>query len=127
MFNSFRIRFETDFARSFSRFLASTRAEARRIINALVALASVDEDFDIESFINYFQLRGAFTPRQLGVLIWRLKKRRIDFSGCKFKVIIRRNREKVQLEEMPDWQLRNIWPYLADNQKQVCKALRTAS
>ncbi|MDE2111111.1 MAG: hypothetical protein KGJ79_08205 [Alphaproteobacteria bacterium] len=92
-------------------------ARKRRVISALVALAHVDGDFNILSFIDYLQNRGAFTPNQLATVLWRLSKFRIAHNPRDFRLTIRRNREKAQLEEMRDWQRKLIEPCLSDSQR----------
>jgi hypothetical protein len=84
----------------------------------------LDDEFDIESFIDYFQMRGAFTPKQLGLLLWRLERYGIIHARCKFKITIRRHREQTQLEEMQDWQIKKIWLYLTVAQRKKCVELR---
>ncbi|MBV9540171.1 MAG: hypothetical protein JO167_02800 [Alphaproteobacteria bacterium] len=110
---------------SHDRREAIARSEARRIVATLIALAGSDEDFKIDSFIDYFQERGSFTPKQLGLLLWRLEKHRIPHLGCKFKIALRRHREQAQLKGMADWQITKLWPYLSLAQRDLCRALRT--
>jgi hypothetical protein len=52
-------------------------ARKRRVVKTLVALAHADREFDVLSFIDYLQTRGAFTPKQLSTIFWRLDKHRI--------------------------------------------------
>ncbi|MDI6449221.1 hypothetical protein [Anaerobaca lacustris] len=94
-----------------------TDARRRRVINALVQLAHADTEFEIESFIDYFQDRDAYTPNQLSLLVWRLKKHRIKYRESDLKMIIRRDREKNQLRSMADWKVRQIWPCMSASQK----------
>lgn len=92
-------------------------ARKRRVIRALVELAHADEgEFDIASFINYLQDRGAFTPSQLALLAWRLKVRGIAHDPRDFKMIIRRGREKQQLLDFEDWKLARLVPYMSESQ-----------
>jgi len=92
-------------------------ARKRRVINALVALSHADSDFNITSFIDYLQDRGAFTPKQLATLQWRLQKQSVPFDVRDFKLTIRRDREKLQLIEMPGWQLKQLVPAMSSAQK----------
>ncbi|TXL61101.1 hypothetical protein FHP05_13530 [Cerasibacillus terrae] len=95
-----------------------TKAKEKSVLNTLVTLATKDQEFNIESFIEYFKERRAFTPNQLALLIWRLEKERIDFKRSHFKITIRRNREKYQLLKLEEWKLRRIWDCLSNSQKQ---------
>lgn len=92
-------------------------AQHRRVISVLVALAHLDTQFKIASFIDYLQARGAFTPKQLTTILWRLSRHRIPFNPSDFKLTIRRNREKDQLLDLPDWQLLQLKPCLSPSQK----------
>lgn len=92
-------------------------ARKKRLIETLVELASKDSEFSILSFIDYVQERGAFTPNQAGLLIWRLNRCRIKYNKSDFKVIMRRNREKDQLKHMADWKLKQLWPVLTSSQQ----------
>jgi len=94
-----------------------TDAKHKRVIDALVALSMSEEDFEIESFIRYYREREAFTPNQLKVVIWRLKKHRIPFRSTDFKMVMRRGREKGQLENMEGWQVKQIWPCMSVSQR----------
>ena len=93
-------------------------ARKRRVIHALVQLASLDSEFKIETFIDYFQDRQAFTPNQLAMLLWRLDKHRVQYKPSDFPMIIRRGRERDQLLDMPDWKVRNVWPCMSASQRQ---------
>ena len=90
------------------------------MIASLVELSAVDDEFDIERFIDYLRKRGAFTPKQLATLIWRLGEHDIEYTRSYFKMTIRRRRERRQFREMEDWQLDKIWPCLSPSQRRWC-------
>ena len=92
-------------------------ARKRSVMNSLVALAHVDKDFSIGSFIDYLHDRGAFTPKQLSVILWRLERSRIPHKARDFKLTIRRDREKAQLRGLKDWERRRIEPCLNEGQR----------
>jgi hypothetical protein len=94
-----------------------TDAKQRRVVNALVELSMEDEDFDIDSFINYYRERGAFTPSQLKVIIWRLGKYGIGFRPTDFKMTMQRSRERDQLRQMEEWQVKQIWRCMSSSQR----------
>ena len=95
----------------------------RRVISALVALAHVDKEFNILSFIEYLQDRGAFTPKQLSTILWRLSKHGIGYNPRDFKITIKRNREKAQLEDMENWERRRLEACLSDSQRKFLAGL----
>lgn len=92
-------------------------ARNRRVVSALVALAHIDTDFQIQSFVDYLQTRGAFTPKQLSIVLWRLSKFHIGHNPKDFKLTIKRKREKMQLRTLKDWELQRVMPCLSDSQK----------
>lgn len=94
-----------------------TDAKQRRVINALVQLSMQDDTFQIESFIEYYREREAFTPNQLKVIIWRLNKHNVDFQHADFRMSMRRDREKSQLHSMEGWQVKQIWQCMSPSQR----------
>lgn len=98
------------------RFLVN-EAKKRRLINTLVALSSVEEQFDINSFISYVVDRDAFTPSQLALLFWRLDHHRIEYAPADFKLVIRRDREKAQLCQMENWKIQKLWRAMSASQR----------
>lgn len=102
---------------SYDRRSLIEEARKRRVISALVALAHADSEFNILSFIEYLQSRGAFTPKQLLTILWRLSKFGIAYTPKDFKLTIRRGREKAQLRKMKDWERKRLGPCLSEAQK----------
>lgn len=93
-------------------------ARKRRVVNNLVALVSADEKFaNFDSFLDYLQKRGAFTPKQMALLLWRMNANGIKYRPSDFKIILRRDREKDQILAMDDWQRDLLWPCLSSSQK----------
>ena len=97
----------------------------RSVINSLVDLSSKDDEFSIYNFIEYLQGRGAFTANQMCLLIWRMEKNAIPHNPAHFKVILRRDREKAQIWQMPDWKLNKILPYLSTSQREWLRRAET--
>jgi len=93
------------------------KAREKRVIEALIRLRKVGEDFDIDSFIDYLRERGAFTPNQLNLVLWRLGKNKITHNVRDFKLTIRRQREKYQLQNLETWKLSNIWEAMSKSQQ----------
>jgi len=94
-----------------------TDAKKRRMIKTLVELKKKQDDFDVDSFVSYFKERGAFTPKQLAFLFWRLGHHKIPCQPADFKMTIKRNREKDQLLALRDFQIAAISPCLSSAQK----------
>jgi hypothetical protein len=94
------------------RFLI-TEARNKRQVECLLRLGAVEQDVDISSFIDYVQDRGAFTPNQLSLLLQKFRQHGIELDPRDFKVTIRRDREKRQLLEMPEWKRQQLLPALS--------------
>ena len=92
-------------------------ASKKRLINTLVELSRKEEKFNINSFIDYVQDRGAFTPNQLVFLLSMLNRNNIKYRASDFKITIHRNREKDQLKSMPEWKLSRLWLSMASSQR----------
>ncbi len=93
-------------------------ARDRSVLNSLVELAATDDEFELESFIIYYRLRGAFTPNQMALLQWRFQRRGVAHEPACFKVSLCRHREQEQLRRMPEWKVRRLRPYLSVQQRQ---------
>ncbi|TDL68426.1 hypothetical protein E2R58_04255 [Paenibacillus amylolyticus] len=94
-----------------------TEAKVKSVINSLVSLSKVDNEFEIESFIKYLKDNGAFTPKQLSTLIWRLEKYKINHIKSHFKLTIKKNKDKDQLLELADYKVKQMWDCLSSSQK----------
>ena len=94
------------------------QARTRSVLNSLVALAAVDDEFDLDNFIAYYQRRGAFTPNQVALLQWRFQRCGVAHEPACFKVSLRRHREQEQLRRMPEWKAKKLWEYLSAEQRQ---------
>lgn len=96
-----------------------TEAKEKHVINSLIKLKAIDETFNIDSLLEYYKERKAFTTKQLSMLIWRLDDAKIDYNKANFKVTIKRGREKDQLMNLEDWRLRKLWQCLSSSQKKL--------
>ena len=93
-----------------------TDAKKRRMISALIELKKKDVSVDIDSFLNYYCDRDAFTPKQLSLLVWKLCKNAIPYNPADFKMTIRRKREQEQLLGLQEYQIKQIWPCMSNSQ-----------
>ncbi|MGG4107984.1 hypothetical protein AAXB25_29255 [Paenibacillus lautus] len=94
-----------------------TDAKVKSVINSLVDLARVDNQFDIESFIKYFKENGSFTPKQLTTLIWRFETHKIEHIKPHLKMTIKKNKDKEQLLGMVEWKVQKIWDCMSTSQR----------
>jgi len=110
---------EKKIAKDRNKLIASTKVKS--VINALINLAAKEHEvnLDINSFIKSYKDKGAFTPKQLSVILWRLDVNKILYQKKFFKLKMRRDEEKTQLFVMEDWKLKKIWDCLTKAQQQV--------
>ncbi|ULJ64396.1 hypothetical protein [Wielerella bovis] len=94
------------------------KSKEKLLINKLVELAQKDNEFNIQSFIDYYQSRKAFTPKQLFLLIWRFDKTGISYKPSMFTMTMRRHSEQAQLQQMDTWKIEKILPCMKSHQKQ---------
>jgi hypothetical protein len=94
-------------------------AKQRSVMDSLNTLAKKDNhpEIDIKDLIYYYRERGAFTPNQLAMLIWRFEITKVAYHREYFKMIATRKREKWQLLKMPDWKLQKLVACLTPSQK----------
>ncbi len=71
----------------------------------------------LKTLLSILKKEKAFTPKQLSLLIWRLKKADIDFNKSHFKLTIKKKREQENLLQLEDWKLKSIWECLSSSQK----------
>jgi hypothetical protein len=96
-------------------------AKERSVMESLSTLAKKDNhpEIDIQDLISYYRERGAFTPNQLAMLIWRFEVTKVPYNTAYFKMIATRKREKSQLLKMPDWKLQKLAPCLTPSQRKL--------
>ncbi len=94
--------------------------EKRAVKKLLHDLQDLDDQFHISNFIKYYEERGAFTPKQLATIVWRVSENKLHGRGHGLKMTIRRQREKDQLLEMQGWRVDRLWPYMSSSQKKWC-------
>jgi hypothetical protein len=98
--------------------------ETKSILTSLVELSWNDKEFEIESFIDSYKEKKAFTPNQLFTILWRLKKYKIPFTKKYFKIRLRRSKDKQQLKNMEKWKLLELYDCLSTSQKKIIEDIR---
>jgi len=95
------------------------KSKLHSVINSLLILAKRNDFFkeNMDSFIEYYKERGAFTPKQLITLINGIDRYNIKVNKNHFKMIIRRTREKEQLINMKKNEIKKILPCLSPYQE----------
>jgi hypothetical protein len=99
-------------------------ARRRRVMTALLRLGRAAPDFDADSFLDYVDDRGAFTPKQLAMIFWRLQSSAIPYRPADFRLTIRRDREKAQLRRMSEAAYRRIQPAMTKAQRATTERIQ---
>ena len=103
-------------------------SKQNRINHVLVTLRNlVKKENDLQdmfkNFIDYYMDNGYFTPKQLVALQWKLSEHKIKHNKKYFTMSIRKNLYKQQLEDMENWKIRKLVPYMSKSQKEWYEAL----
>lgn len=96
-------------------------AKLKRVINTLVELSTKDTEFQemIESFIDQYREREAFSPKQLSTALWRLKKHGVEYRPSDFKMSIKKRKEKNDFLNMEHFKLQAIQHCLSSSQMET--------
>ena len=100
-------------AQMFSRKLTDKNT---RVIKVLEELEKVDKEYNIKSYIENYTEYGTFTPKQMKICVWRLKKHGIKYDPSDFDLNMDKLREK-QLRDMKEWEVKTILPTMTSNQR----------
>lgn len=96
-------------------------ARRKRVAGALHAILSQETDARwhalLESCLAYIRDKEGFTPKQMAVIAWRAKARKVRHSPRDFKVKLRRDDHKDQVRYMDDWKYHQLRPYLSPEQR----------
>ncbi|HEX8443506.1 MAG TPA: hypothetical protein VF631_07650 [Allosphingosinicella sp.] len=99
-------------------------ARRQRVMTALLKLGQATPDFDAGSFLGYVDDRGAFTPKQLAMIFWRLQGSAVPYRPSDFRLTIRRDREKAQLRSMPEAAYRRVEPAMTKAQRATIERIK---
>lgn len=86
--------------------------------SVLEQLASVDSDFNFASMRTQWARRGALSPKQAGLMIWRLRVCGVVHNPATLGLrVSTRDSDRVQIAAMATWQREQLFPYLNPGQK----------
>lgn len=84
----------------------------------LEQLAETDADFDFGSMQKQWSRRGALSPKQACLLIWRLRVCGIDHDPTTLGMwVSTRDSDHEQIAAMEPWQRERLLPYLTAEQR----------
>lgn len=92
-------------------------------IKALRRLASEEQNEILTNALAYYENNGVLTPKFAFVVLWRLGQHKIDHSPSFFKVCLRRDKHKRDLEDMPTDRVWTLWPALSSSQRALAQKL----
>ncbi len=92
-------------------------ARKRRVMTALLRLEQKVLDFEAKSFLDFVDDKGAFTPKQVAMLFWRLGSAGVEYRPTDWKVRLRRDSDYGQLRTMKIAALNRVLPALTPPQR----------
>lgn len=87
------------------------------IIGVLAQLAAADTEFDFSSMVRQWRRRGCLSPKQMGLVAWRLAVHAIEHQPGDFRVSTDSEKDQAALQDMSDWKREKLAPYLSEQQK----------
>lgn len=115
IFEDGRLLSPEDSQRKINRLLEQMRQDS--CISALEKLAESESNQILASALEYFKKNKYLSPKQAFVVLWRLKRNKIDHNPSFFKIDLKHKRFKEQLEQMELSRVHVIWPSLTASQR----------
>ena len=81
-------------------------------------LADAEGGSMLANAVRYYQSHGYLSPKFAFVVLWRLKENGIEHSPSFFKIALRRDQHKKDLQEMKLSNVHMIWPALSSSQRE---------
>ena len=101
------------------RFSPEKEVNESHVVKCLNKLRWKRCGVNTSSFCDYYQEHGAFTPKQLVLVLRLLNKNNIPHTPACFKLKIRRDREREQFESLSDSEWDLIYPCLSASQRKI--------
>jgi hypothetical protein len=96
-------------------------------IKALKRLASAEDNEILDNALAYYEENKFLTPKQAFVVLWRLQQNKIDHSPSFFKVSLKKQKYRDDLEDMSTNRVHVIWPSLTSSQRRMAMELGHAA
>lgn len=93
-------------------------ARKQRVMTALLKLAQATSDFDAMSFIKFVDDKGAFTPKQVAMVFWKLDTFSVQYRPRDWKVRLKRQNDLAQLRSMTPAAFKRVSAALTTAQRQ---------
>lgn len=92
-------------------------------LKALEKLATTENNDILTNALKFYKKNKYLTPKFAFVVLWRLKKHKIDHSPSFFKINIQKEKSQRHLREMPLDHVHMIWPALSSSQRKKAIAM----
>lgn len=119
VFENGRVLDEVDSKKKLDSLMKEMRLES--CINALNRLAETEDNDILSNALAYYKKNKYLTPKQAFVVLWRLGKHKIDHSPSFFKVSLKKDKFKRDLQLMPEGRVHVIWPALTSSQRKIAE------
>jgi hypothetical protein len=86
-------------------------------IRALERLAQAEKKEILLKALEFYKTNKHLTPKFAFVVLWRLKANKIDHSPSFFKVVLKKDKHKRDLQMMEESRVHVIWPALSAAQR----------
>jgi hypothetical protein len=88
-------------------------------IKALEALSSLENNDILKNALDYYNKNKYLTPKFAFVVFWKLNEKKIDYHPSFFKISLKKNSFKKDLEEMPLNRVQMFWSALTSSQREI--------
>ena len=91
-------------------------------IKALETLADKEGGGILQGALDYYKREKRLTPKQAFVVFWRMQERGIDHCPSFFKIALRRDQHKYDLQKMSTYKVHKFWKALTPSQRKLAQA-----
>jgi len=91
-------------------------------LRALESLSKYENNEILRNALTYYKKNKYLTPRYAFVVFWKLGEGKIDHKPSFFKISLRRDKYKEDLENMQTDRVHLIWPALTSSQRKLAES-----
>jgi hypothetical protein len=108
---------EHDSKKKLDRLMQQMRLES--CVKALESLAVAENNKILSNALVYYRKNKFLSPKFAYVVLWRLRRNKIDHNPSFFKVNVRRDKYQKDLKDMALTHVHAIWPALSSSQRDM--------
>lgn len=117
VFESGRRLSESEAKKKLERLMQKMQLES--CVHALQKLASTEKNEILASALEYYKRNKFLSPKFAFVVLWRLQKNKILHNPSFFKINLKRDKYKQDLQNMKLSHVHIIWPALSSSQRKL--------